>query len=163
MIDRLLRSADFERVLQTRDLARTAHFAVHHVAAVPRPPARAAKRTGVAKLSTAVDEPVEMSVDDLLRAGPEPRRAKGTLWMGTVVPKRHARRAVTRNLLKRQIRSVAVERQHELPGGLWVVRLRAPIEHTFVSAASTLLRDAVRGELERALEAAVRALRPARP
>ncbi len=73
-------------------------------------------------------------------------------WLGCVVPKRHARRAVTRTLLKRQIR-VAFERHAAaLPGGLWLVRLRAPFAPTeFVSAQSALLAAAARTELDRLL------------
>jgi ribonuclease P protein component len=70
-------------------------------------------------------------------------------WLGSVVPKRHARRSVTRSLLKRQIRAVASRHAARLPPGLWLVRLRAPFAAPgFVSAASTALRDAARSELE---------------
>ena len=79
------------------------------------------------------------------------------LWLGAVVPKRHARRAVTRTLFKRQIR-VAVSRHVEtLARGLWVVRLRAPFDRAiFVSAASDALKRAVRLELEQLLGGAAR-------
>ena len=77
------------------------------------------------------------------------------LWFGAVVPKRHARRAVTRTLLKRQIRSVIGARAEALIGGLWVVRLRAPFDKArFPSAASDALRVCAREELERLLDAA---------
>ena len=70
-------------------------------------------------------------------------------WLGTVVPKRHARRAVTRSLLKRQIRAAVERHAPRLPAGLWVVRLRAPFDRTaFPSAASTALRAAARDELD---------------
>ena len=73
--------------------------------------------------------------------------------LGAVVPKRHARRAVTRTLLKRQIRSVALRRRADLRAGIWVVRLRSPFDRTvFVSAASDALRASARAELERAFE-----------
>ncbi|MFG5410316.1 ribonuclease P protein component [Piscinibacter sakaiensis] len=75
-------------------------------------------------------------------------------WLGMVVPKRHAKRSVTRNLVKRQIRAVfddvglAGERAAGLRPGLWVVRLRAPIDRSrFPSAASDALRRAMRDEL----------------
>jgi ribonuclease P protein component len=51
-----------------------------------------------------------------------------------VVPKRHAKRAVTRNCLKRQVRGAFQRHAQNLPDGLWLVRLRAP----FVSAVSTV-------------------------
>jgi ribonuclease P protein component len=76
--------------------------------------------------------------------------------MGAVVPKRHARRAVTRSLLKRQMRA-AFERQRGLPGGLWVLRLRAPFDRTrFPSAASNALRRAAQDELDALLADAAR-------
>lgn len=73
-------------------------------------------------------------------------------WLGLVVPKRHARRAVTRTLIKRQIRSAA--RRLDGSGsafapGLWVVRLRAPFDRAaFSSAASAALRRAARVEID---------------
>jgi ribonuclease P protein component len=69
-------------------------------------------------------------------------------WLGTVVPKRHARRAVTRNLLKRQMRAVVQHEAGRLPPGLWVVRLKAPFDkQQFPSAASEPLRALAREEL----------------
>ena len=68
--------------------------------------------------------------------------------LGLVVPKRHARRSVTRSLLKRQMRSVARSTGADLADGLWVVRLRAPFDRAaFPSAASTALQRAARAEL----------------
>lgn len=70
------------------------------------------------------------------------------LWVGTVVPKRHARRSVTRNLIKRQIRRGFAGCEGSLAPGLWVVRLRAPFEAArFRSAASTALGSAAADEL----------------
>ncbi len=69
-----------------------------------------------------------------------------------VVPKRHARRAVTRSLLKRQIREAALRHARSIGPGLWIVRLRAPFDRTqFPSAASTALKRAARAELEQLL------------
>jgi len=83
----------------------------------------------------------------------------GRWWLGTVVPKRHARRAVTRNLIKRQMRATMERLAPQLPAGLWVLRLRAPFDpKRYPSAASTPLRDSARGELQGLLEAAVHAL-----
>lgn len=70
-------------------------------------------------------------------------------WLGAVIPKRHARRSVTRNLLRRQIRAVMSDQLSTLPAGLWLVRLRAPFARAeFVSAASPLLRQTARAELQ---------------
>ncbi|CAM4002749.1 Ribonuclease P protein component [Roseateles saccharophilus] len=80
--------------------------------------------------------------------------------MGIVVPKRHAKRSVTRQLLKRQIRAAFAERPG-MPPGLWVVRLRSPFDRQkFPSAASDALRQAARAELAQLLD---RALKPQPP
>jgi ribonuclease P protein component len=65
------------------------------------------------------------------------------------VPKRHARRAVTRNLIKRQLRAAMVRHVADLPAGLWVVRLRTPIDREqFLSPSSEMLRAVAHGEAE---------------
>lgn len=77
-------------------------------------------------------------------------------WLGAVIPKRHARRSVTRNLLKRQIREAA-KAEARLQAGLWVVRLRSPFDRErFASAASEALRDEAGRELSRLMADAVR-------
>ncbi len=69
--------------------------------------------------------------------------------MGCVVPKRHARRAVTRNLLKRQVRGAFERHAAALPAGLWLIRLRQPFAVAeFPSARSVALASAVRSELD---------------
>ncbi|MBS0445012.1 MAG: ribonuclease P protein component [Proteobacteria bacterium] len=141
---RLTRSADFERVLRARSRVRSAHFAIHHVADWPASRSRTAEQAASYKLSTSESTASAQLVDDLPAAAPAL-----PLWLGAVVPKRHARRAVTRTLLKRQIRAAVSERRAALAGGLWVVRLCAPFERTqFPSAASAALARAVRTELE---------------
>jgi len=90
------------------------------------------------EISTEVDKPE-----------PEPVDKGGHLWLGAVVPKRHARRSVTRTLVKRQIREAFRRHQASLPPGLWLVRLRrvlAPAE--FPSARSEALAEATRRELD---------------
>ena len=85
------------------------------------------------------------------------------LWLGCVVPKRHARRAVTRNLVKRQVRAVFQELAGTMPGGSWLVRLRQPFAVAqFPSAASPALRLAVREELQELLARCARGTLPAR-
>jgi ribonuclease P protein component len=65
-----------------------------------------------------------------------------------VVPKRHARRAVTRTLIKRQMRAAMADGACQLPAGLWVLRLKAPFDlKQFPSAASDALRCSARDEL----------------
>jgi len=82
-------------------------------------------------------------------------------WLGSVIPKRHARRAVTRNLLRRQIRAVMGERLPHLAPGLWLVRLRAPYPvSAYPSAASGALRQVVRAELDGLFERAAQRSHP---
>lgn len=167
-------SADFKRVLASRPCARSAHFALHHqppaAAAVrrrtPRGPAadasgRVAESVGLpangpalqtlghslgTELSTGADTQAALLVDDCadrarVRAPQGPR-------LGLVVPKRLARRAVTRNLVKRQARIAFGRHGAELAPGDWVVRLRSPIDpRRFPSAASQVLRAVLREEL----------------
>jgi ribonuclease P protein component len=139
MIGRLLQAADFERVLKSPSRSRSAHFALHHVAQPPLPPRKPAPKMISTDLSTAAAQACPQPVDDLLD-----RR-----WLGYVVPKRHARRAVTRNLLKRQIRHAFDRHAEHLPPGQWLVRLRCPFALTdFISARSDRLAHASRQELE---------------
>lgn len=70
-------------------------------------------------------------------------------WLGCVVPKRHARRAVTRSLLKRQVRGAFERHESALPHGLWLVRLRQGFARgEFPSAGSPALQQAARRELD---------------
>ena len=153
VIARLVRPEDFERVLSTRSCARSTHFAVHHLPGRPSAPARHRAKLVSDKLSTTEAPDAALPVDDLsARAA---AALPPTLWFGMVVPKRHARRAVTRSLLKRQIRAAANGHAAALAAGLWVVRLRAPFERgSFASAASAPLKRAARTELEHLLRAA---------
>jgi ribonuclease P protein component len=159
ILGRLVRSVDFERVLRQRSRAQGAHFALHHLMSLPSGPGPGREKARSRKLSTELEPTMVRSVDDSPESAPQelastlsPAALSG-LWLGAVVPKRHARRAVTRTLLKRQIYAAVTARAAALPAGLWVVRLRAGFERTaFPSAASTALRDAARTELDGLLE-----------
>jgi ribonuclease P protein component len=79
------------------------------------------------------------------------------LFLGLVVPKRFARRAVTRSLIKRQIRaafqsyiqSSGLNRWAGQGSGAWVVRMRTGFDlKQFPSAASSALRARLRAELQ---------------
>ena len=151
-VGRLVASVDFERVLATRSRASTAHFSFHHVEGRPTRPAGASDQPEASKLSTICERSDAQPVEDFSPAAPP----AGPSWVGAVVPKRHARRAVTRSLIKRQIYAVTARGSEPLAAGLWIVRLRAPFQRAeFTSAASPALRRAVRSELETALAAAV--------
>ena len=65
-----------------------------------------------------------------------------------MVPKRWAKRSVTRNAIKRQIYTVSALMENALPCAAHVVRLRAGFDKKlFVSATSDSLKTAVRLEL----------------
>ncbi len=84
--------------------------------------------------------------------------ASDDIWLGAMVPKRWARRAVTRNAIKRQIYSVSAESGAGLLRAAHVVRLRAGFDRKeFVSASSDKLKAAVRAELQQLLARAARA------
>jgi len=69
-------------------------------------------------------------------------------WLGVLLPKRWAKRAVTRNTLRRQIYATASLLQDQLPRQAVVVRLRAGFSRSvFTSATSTALKQAARSEL----------------
>jgi ribonuclease P protein component len=187
LLGRIVRPADYVRVLATPMRLRSPHFAVHHLAGRPlplrRPPAgTAAESADVAssasgdnashapvtaslstELSTGDPETAGADVDDSHVQCPEslvetPMPAGAVdRWLGLVVPKRHARRAVTRTLMKRQIRHIAAACAPQLEPGLWVVRQRHPFDvKQFPSAASDALKEAARAELRALFERAVR-------
>lgn len=158
MVGRILRSADFQRVLGTPPRARSAHFAAHHVPACPSQPARPRPKPVQTDLSTGDAPSCPPAVDDPLQGRAEP--VPDGCWLGMVVPKKHARRAVTRNLIKRQMRALMDGAGASLPAGLWVLRLKAPFDRqVFASPASVPLQQAARDELRSLL---VRAAAPRR-
>ena len=78
--------------------------------------------------------------------------------MGAVVPKRWAKRAVTRNAIKRQIYTVSADLSHQYPQAAFVVRLRSSFPRTeFVSAVSDQLKQAVRAEVQALMQAGTKA------
>ena len=88
---------------------------------------------------------------DALSAG-RPLFPVADAWVGVVLPKRWARRAVTRNAIRRQIHELSRLHADALPHAAWVVRLRSEFSRQqFVSASSEPLKRAVRAELEQLL------------
>ncbi len=158
MLERLVHKADFERLLASRSRLRSAHFALHHVAGLPAAPKKPARVLIRKELSTGPQCNPTETVDN----------SAGAQWLGCVVPKRQARRAVTRSLIKRQMRSVFERHAPALPSGLWLLRLRQgfPVAE-FVSARSAALTLAVRTELDQllvgVLHRGLRASLPAAP
>ena len=84
-----------------------------------------------------------------LASGAPPLFASDDVWLGAMVPKRWARRAVTRNAIKRQIYTVSADYSHQYPQAAYVVRLRRDFSRKeFISASSEKLKAAVRAELQ---------------
>ena len=123
-------------------VSRTAHFALHRL-----------------PLTARADTPKAMADT----AGPAPDEAQALfaldgVWVGAMVPKRWARRSVTRNTIKRQIYAVSSRFADRLPHAAHVVRLRTTFDRKlFISATSEQLKLAVRQELEQLFERGVKA------
>ena len=106
-------------------VARTPHFVLHQW----QPTAKASTGSGFEETPTLFDD--------------------GVLRMGALTPKRWAKRAVTRNLIRRQVHAVSREFERRLAPTAYVVRLRATFNtQQFVSASSQLLKQTVRDELK---------------
>jgi ribonuclease P protein component len=138
---------DFQSILASRPVARTEHFALHlRVDDASTGPGSRCRRASVTvegpsrtELSTSTEQPGIKPVDN----------SGESVRVGAVVPKRHARRAVTRNAIKRQIRESARRHHSALQGGTWVVRLKAPwARPIFAAATSPALRRDMRDELD---------------
>jgi ribonuclease P protein component len=134
-VQRLKTRAQFEAAMAGGTVSRTPHFVLHRAALdAPSDPAgpESAGRQG---LFAVRDEP----------------------WIGAVVPKRWAKRAVTRNGIKRQIYNVSAAYASRLPAAAHVVRLRMDFARAeFPSAWSEPLKASVRGELQQLFERATR-------
>ncbi len=141
-MQRLKTRAQFQAVMAGSTVSRTPHFALH--------------RTGLHADSQEIAQESERSVSGgLLQSPPTGPGSAGSRalfavsepWLGALVPKRWAKRAVTRNAIKRQIYSVS--RDYHFPVAAHVVRLRSSFDRThFVSAQSDALKKAVRAELQ---------------
>lgn len=138
-MQRLKTRPQFQATLNGGTVARTPHFALHRLA-----------------LETVLASDAERT-DGLVAPAASPLIAPGSVWLGAMVPKRWARRAVTRSAIKRQIYGVAATFESRLPAAAHVVRLRATFDRKqFVSASSEPLRAAVRQELHALFERASR-------
>jgi ribonuclease P protein component len=120
---RLKTRPQFQAVLAGKTLARTSHFVLH--AALPR-----------------------LVEADAQQANAENLFPMAGVGLGAMVPKRWAKRAVTRNAIKRQIYTVSAEFETSLKPVAHLVRLRSAFDRArFVSATSDALKAAVRAEL----------------
>ncbi len=97
----------------------------------------------------------------LASSGPESTRPQALfavdgVWFGAMVPKRWAKRAVTRNAIKRQIYQVSQAFEPRFARAAHLVRLRSTFDRKlFLSATSDQLKLAVRSELEQLFARAV--------
>lgn len=143
-MQRLKTRPQFQAAMAGGTVSRTAHFALHRLVldvadsgtptASQATAAAAANPTGPGSLPST--------------QGPQALFAVQGVWLGAMVPKRWARRAVTRNAIKRQIYTVGATFEARLPQAAHVVRLRTAFDRKqFVSATSDQLKEAVRAEL----------------
>ena len=122
-MQRLKTRAQFQAVLGGEVIAKTSHFALHRLKLEANSPI-----TSLAMFS------VCPSVNDS--------------WFGAMVPKRWAKRAVTRNAIKRQIYAVTASLNFSLLPAVNLVRLRREFSRKdYTSASSIVLKEAVRTEL----------------
>ena len=129
-MQRLQTRSQFQAVLAGAVVAKTAHFALHRNALDARPVQ--AETGGPAEVLAA-----------------RPLFPVQDVWFGAMVPKRWAKRAVTRNAIKRQIYTVSQALPQPLSQAAHVVRLRSAFaREQFESATSAELKRAVRSELE---------------
>jgi ribonuclease P protein component len=140
IVQRLKTRPQFQAALAGGTVSRTAHFALHRLNLAP---------------------PADTSLAPALTQGPAPSPEQALfglfdVWLGAMVPKRWARRAVTRNAIKRQIYNVSERFGDRLPVAAHVVRLRTTFDRQrFHSATSEPLKLAVREELVQLFERAV--------
>ena len=126
-------------------VSKTPHFALHRVvlSRFSADPAPAAVLPDTADAASNAVLPVGSAT---------PKKALFAVadcWLGVIVPKRWAKRAVTRNTIKRQIYAVSTDASCQLPPAAHVVRLRSGFDRTeFISATSDKLKGAVRAELQ---------------
>jgi ribonuclease P protein component len=135
-VQRLQTRPQFQAVLAGVIVARTRHFALHRRALDAMNAQTVASKTH--------DTPDLFPVQDT--------------WVGAMVPKRWAKRAVTRNAIKRQIYTVSADHLPRASQNAWVVRLRRDFSRQeFVSASSTALKQAVHGEVLALMQAGAQA------
>ena len=121
---RLQTRPQFQAVLNAPAVAKSAHFVMH-------------------RLDTKL-QPSESSAQTL-HALP---LFDNAVWLGAMIPKRWAKRAVTRNALKRQVYVVGASLERQFSCAAYLVRLRAEFSRQlFQSASSESLKTAARLEL----------------
>ena len=144
---RLKTRPQFQAAMAGGTVSRTAHFALHRLDLPADAASESQTATGPDSSPKAQESQALFVVSGKV----------GGVWLGAMVPKRWARRAVTRNTIKRQIYAVALGFEARMPSAAHVVRLRAGFDRKqFVSATSDVLKQAVRAELQQLFAAAER-------
>ncbi|RZJ13377.1 MAG: ribonuclease P protein component [Acidovorax sp.] len=144
-MQRLKTRPQFQAAMAGGTISRTAHFALHRLVL----DAESSVATADTPASVVLTGPGSLPPVQ----GPQALFAvQSGVWLGAMVPKRWARRAVTRNTIKRQIYTVGSTFEARLeqvaPQSAHVVRLRSAFDRKqFVSATSDQLKHAVRTEL----------------
>jgi ribonuclease P protein component len=124
-VERLKQWSEFQAVMTAGSVSRTPHFVLHQW-----------QPTFKNEAGSGFEETPALFVD-------------GVLKMGALTPKRWAKRAVTRNMIRRQIHAVSHEFESSLKPTAYVVRLRASFNAPqFVSAASDVMKQTIRTELQ---------------
>ncbi|WP_341909010.1 ribonuclease P protein component [Polaromonas sp. YR568] len=140
-MQRLQTRPQFQAVLAGAIVAKTTHFALHRNTLDAQP----------AEADAAV-------VATVTAVAARPLFPRQDFWIGAMVPKRWAKRAVTRNAIKRQIYTVSADFSRQYPQAAYVVRLRRDFSRKeFISATSEPLKQAVRAEVHALLLAGVSA------
>ena len=150
-MQRLKSRAQFQAVLAGTTVARSGHFVLHRLQLPMDLP-----QSGVLGHNSGAVPPGKMPASEPFPVGN--RRCSLPLfdasgnWLGAMVPKRWAKRAVTRNMIKRRIYSLAEAASTRATAVMvpaaYVVRLRSAFDlHLFKSATSAPLRQAVCQEL----------------
>ena len=146
-MQRLKTRPQFQAAMAGGTVSRTAHFALHRLVLA----AEGGATVGQPAYRLAGDAPATAPTGPgslPQTQGPQALFAMRGVWLGAMVPKRWARRAVTRNTIKRQIYTVGATFEAGLPQAAHVVRLRSAFDRKqFVSATSDQLKQAVRAEL----------------
>ena len=128
-MQRLQTRTQFQAVLAGAIIAKTTHFALHRNSLDARP------------VQAESGGPVDAAISAIPAKSLFPVQ---DTWLGAMVPKRWAKRAVTRNAIKRVIREAFRHRRLDLPAKDYVVRLHSKV----APATLTALKRGVRAEVD---------------
>jgi ribonuclease P protein component len=130
-MQRLKTRPQFQAVLGGELVAKTSHFAMHRIS---------------------LDVSEGETDQSIYAPSLFPLKAN---WLGAMTPKRWAKRAVTRNAIKRQIYTVSASLTPPTQPAAFLVRLRREFSRKdYSSASSVALKEAVRAELLLLLQSA---------